>query len=426
MYDPILEGQGGYDPATAGQIIGEDRLGGLQLTDTQAAAAGYSPTEQTQVRGAPEAEQAHFNPQLQWGIQKGHDEIRRHELEQMGEGLTSAIDVGDLAASGGFYDALDANLSGAETGYEGAIDEGALGLSEGFADDYRMTPEEQNAIKVSAAMDVGNRNRAVMDEISRRAAASGSGWRGMPALYERFGREAAGQGADAMTRARVLADREAAGRLKDIEGMRQSGAKDIAGFKFGATSNLADLGHQTATDAEQARLSGARDIATRRETAALASGQAGLGLEGSIAGEHQGLATDLRNFGTGQARYLDTTRSQRAQDIAQNRIDASKWASAENFNRKRYSDQALTNRVTGVADAKRSDEQEARRWGTGQQETEQEGRLETGRQQIAGVGTTSGIQLGAVNARKVSKGGKKFNIAGWGGAEWGGGQGFEP
>jgi len=398
LYDPILQGQGGYTPQEQADIVGRDRLDQLQLTPGESAAIDYQPWEQTKIRGDLDAERAYFNPALQSDIEANAARNRRGALSTMDEQMAGAIGKG-LYGSSGYYDALAGNLRGLEKGYEEAIDPTKLGLDPNFRARYEMTPEQVQRIETAAGTDVGNRNLADMSQIQRAATASGSGWRGIPALGQRMRREGAIGAADAMTNARIAAEAEAANRLKTLEEMRRTGELDIAGMKYGAAGSLADLGFGTAQAAEQTRMAGEQDVANRLAEKARTVGLAKEASEAGIGASEQATARDVRDFGSEQQRYIEAERQRREQQLADERRANELYRQGQRYDRGIYRDTALSGRTADVAGARRTDEAEARGWATGE-EAQAANRYGTAAdRRIQGFGTAAGTVGNAVNAR---------------------------
>ncbi len=403
LYDPMIEGAyrggPGYTPEERAGILGAERLEDLQLRPGEREGAYLTPEEQIAIAGSPDAERAFFNPELQFGIQREATARQREALGQTERGMAEAIDPSQLRASPGFMHGMAGNIAGTEAAYGEAIDPEALTLSGRFQERYPMSDEEQARIVGAAATDVGNRYAGYVDRLKRAAASAGSGFRGMPALEGRMRRESAIEGADALTRARIAADREAAGREQIMEGMRLGAERGLGGMRMGAARDLGNLRFRTQMGAEGTRLGAEQGLADRLLSSRWRTGMARLGTERGIGDREQRLAQDIRDFGAGQQRYIEAVKSGRAGDLARQRLGAHRWGADERFRRGAYRDESLAGRWGDIGRARRADERETRGWATGQQGQAGGQYNIAGQQRIQGFGTATDAANRAINAR---------------------------
>jgi hypothetical protein len=394
LYDPFVEGAyrggPGYTPEEREGILGEERLRDLQLRPGEVEEMAYTPTEQQQIMGDLDAERAYFNPELQFGIQREGTARQREAIGEMERGMRGAVDPGMLRASPDFMRGMEANVGATERAFGEAIDPTKLALSQRFQERFPMTDAERAEIQGQAATDVGSRYAGYLDRLKRRATAAGAGWRGMEALEGRLGREGAIGGADAMTNARIAAGREQAERERQMEGMRLGAEGGLAQMRFGAAGELGGLRYRTQMGAEGTRLGAEQGLTDRQMEAFYRPGMARWGMERGIGEAEQDIARDVRGFGAGQQRYIEAQKSGRAGELAGARTGLAGWKAGQRYERGKYGDIQRTGRMGAVAEARRGDEAEARRWGAGQ-ERYHGGRYDVGAgQRIQGFGTATG------------------------------------
>ncbi len=300
----------------------------------------------------------------------------------------------------------EAALGDLESGLASSNDRDKLALNQDFAGEYRMSPAAQQRFRDVAGQTVRAQFQNLQDDAEMRAMAGGNvSPAALAAIKERLARQGASGAADAMTRAELTASQEAAGRLKDIEGMRLGTEQDIStrganaaatryGAKQGAARDLtamemqgidrntanriaaeSALGSQAYDAAKTAAgygVTGARDAADLGYRAADTAGQAGMNAETGASGYQFGAASQ------GGAQRLNT--EQYNQQAGQGLATAA--------------DAAASARNTGIANQRIAGQDKVRNYLTTEQGMAQQGRENATGQQIQ----TYGAQTGAANA----------------------------
>lgn len=262
--DPVaqnwMDGGGGYNDEEKARIYQDGKEGENYLTgDEQRAASGDT-----------ESWGKYFNPEGMEGAQQDSAGLQRGAAQRLNERVTSAVNPDQIRQSEGYraksqqslkdnrkgtWDTILGNADNVRGAIDsegqnvrGAIDPSAVQASQGFLDDYNMSPQEQQDLVESAGISSGTGYRAATGELQRRALAAGASPMGVAAYRSRMERQASGDAADAMTKARVAASQEEARRKMEGEQLRESGGRYLTDTKVG--SEL-DLGRQRSA-AEQA------------------------------------------------------------------------------------------------------------------------------------------------------------------------------
>src|SRR5215471_1964428 len=232
---------------------------------------GYSAADEAAIKGDPNAAFKYYDPNkltsqtdqnaadlaektgaYQGGLTGSSEDITQHLREaagKYGQGVTEAAGASrdrmnatldnQLNWQGGVYNYQRGENEGAygdlDKGLTGAIDPGKLGLSDEFKNDYRMSDAEKQNIRDVAGQGVRGQYQKMSDEAQQRAMAGGNtSPAALAAIQERLGREGAAAAGDAMSRAELQANTEAANRLQTTEGMRLGSEQDISNRETGA------------------------------------------------------------------------------------------------------------------------------------------------------------------------------------------------
>lgn len=437
-----LQGETGADIGRYGELedryrsIGDDAYDFLNQTPgyTDEEAAGIAPDfgqyrtsdadlqgryltgdEQSAIAGDPRSRFQYYNPSTLTEMTQASGGDQRRATQQLQEGMYGAINEDALNVSDRYGLQLDESLGqegeglvsafgDQKAGMEGAVDEGRLGLSGDFSGKYRMTPEQQQDIITGAGISAGLGHRVAADNLERQARAAGTDPMGVAAYRARMERNSASDAGDAMTQARIAANREAAGRERDIEGMRLGTEQDISGRRMRTAETLGqqqmaavqDYGRarrSAASDYEGRRMAGAGNVAGMRQRAAQVGGMAGI--ETADRTGRQMRDTEAYNQGRGQELEAgaEATQSQRAGYLGANRQNAAGNIQDTRFAQGMGAAGATSQGRQRVADARRVGQGEYRARAGQQQQMGQQGRMGTRSQQIGAYGT----QYGAAN-----------------------------
>lgn len=186
-------------------------------------------------------------------------------------------------------------------------------------------------------------------------------------MQSRLQREAASGAGDQMTRARVQADAAAADRMARGEDMRLRYGQNLAGMQTDAALQVGNQRRSALTTGEQMRLDANRDIGNRRFDAARIGGQAGMDTADRNAATSLENERFLMQTGMQGQQQADDRASDRAQAVATNRQDVTRYGQATRYGQGMDINQAQSGRNQQVADARRQDSQEARGYVTGRQ-----------------------------------------------------------
>jgi hypothetical protein len=336
----------GYTPDEQANILRQDELGRLGLTQDQVNGFQFRDDEQAAIMGNPNSQRGWYNPaegegivnQVEGGIRGSMDDWRNTAYGTWGEGagLTrSAIDNAQLGPGADYMGSQDAYLGGGSAGIRGAygnpnlqMDAGfmgnqnaalaggdsavrgftgnqALGADAQYMQDMQFGPEAQQEMEQSARTSIGNYGRSMRDRVERNAAQSGinSPLALAAGLNNLQGQNAIDQ-EDAALNARVAARRLGLDTTQRREDTRL-GAEQFRG-NLGAQSELGLLRNRVATNEG---MEGMRLSAAGR--------QAALGLqgEGMIMNAGLGAAGEREGFRSGAERARMGARVANEQDL---------------------------------------------------------------------------------------------------------------
>lgn len=399
QYIPILEGRGGYSPYEQERILGEDRLGKMELTGDQVNAAHLTADEKNAIRGQGWDRAKFYDPQGDLNAVTGREGQQQGIVDRMGGELDAAITPG-LNISDAYGRAIDSAITGGGARVRGAIDPTKLGLSEEFMANYRMTPQQKEALLNSVARDSTAVSQAEMDRNMEAARAAGMDPMGQASYLERANRKSRQDMNRALADARVTADEARANRELGIEDRRLGAERGIAGMRADTELALQGRELQAAQGKEDTRLGSERDISSRRMGAATTTGQARMGTEQAAADRAQQQRQFNTQTGTGIMRDMTDANTATEQWLAQNRQNTEFDNRGDVYDRQKYVDQQTAGRTGAVAEARRGDEREARGYltdqiaQTGNREQQERNReLQTWGTQVGGaVGTTQAQQ----------------------------------
>ena len=396
-YTPMLEGLGGYTDEEARNIVGDDRLRGLQSADNYDDWY-YNDAEQAQMHGDPNSRYRYMDWDGAIGRQNESTGRQRDALSGMRYDLGAAVGD-DLKLDGNYYRDTDAAVSGSDAAANAALNKDDMTMSQDFVNRYRMSPEQRRRIETAGALRTRAAASAGVASAEAAARASGVGALGMAALKSRARRNADVDAADNMVGGRLAADEASANREKTIEGMRLDSGTRYGLAKSDLSMRQGDRRLGMMSDRERMRLGSAQDISNRRMSNAREVGNQEIGIERDAGNRAMDLDRYYTSLGTDIATGIDRDYRQTAQQIANTRVGAARARAEDQFNRGRYVDSQYTARYGGVADARRDDQREARGWFTGQQQmSNQNSQNEYGRQV-----QTYGAQSGAMNQADLNR-----------------------
>lgn len=360
VYDPMIEGRGGLTPDQLSSITREGDLTGLNMSPDEIANSYLSPEERQAIQGNTNNRRKYFNPEMEGQIYDEGASRERGAVDQYGQGLQNSFDPNTLRPTSGFYNALGSGVDEFGRSVNQALDPNSLKVSDEFLKNYQLTPQQQQDIVTSAGATVGNRDKAAIGELERRARAAGTNPLGVAAQRMRMERESSANAADAGTAARVAASAEAAKRLQTGEAMRIGAGQTYAGLKTDAAGRVLDAGYRAATAAENARGAGERDIADRRMTVADRSGTAQIGSESDLAKRRLALQQNITQVGNEAERDVETADTERARYLAANRQGNDQYVQGQRYTRGTGAYDRLTDRYRYATDANRADAAEGR------------------------------------------------------------------
>jgi hypothetical protein len=395
QYQPFLEGGGGYTPDEQAQINGQDRLAGMQLSQEERDLAYLSPDEQVAITGNAEAGQEYFQPDRERATASRGSTAQRAAVDQMSGDLDAATDYEKMSVRAGYGDDLQGNVESTAGNVRDVLGGPNMEVSDEFLSDYQMTPEEQQGIITSAGMDVRNRFQSQIGDMQRKARAEGVNAAGAAAMSERLMRQAAAQGGDQMTRARVAADAEAARRMQTGEDMRVGYGQRAGAMRSGAELSIGNMGERSLTEAERARLGAESDFANQRSRNVATAGTARLNTERGVANTELANEQRFTDQGIALEQREDEQRRGTATQIALNRQASLAHNQQQDTSRRQYADQATTARTVANANARRTDQQEARGYLGGQQQQANLNQATAMNQRIQNQGQTNAARVGS-------------------------------
>lgn len=432
QYNPILSGQGGYDPETAARIQNQDQLDALQYTPEQAQALQLTGDEQTAMLGDPEKARAYYDPATTDAIENDAGTYVRAERDTGNDAIQAmtgevandqrgAIDPTALTMDKGVAAGVNRTVGMAGTNVRDAIDYNNLNAD---TTGMRMTDAQRQAIVDKSQRQVGNQYRAAQQDLQMRAAASGNASPlAVAAARARLDQQSAVDSADARANAEVGADAAQRQTLMDAEGLRMQGANNYAGLRSNAELSLADLGVNSALNTEKTRLGAQqsltgyltdaeKNIAAQRLAAENNKQQMGVSTELELAARKQAANQANQNTGIALQQQIDAAGTQRAGTVATNRQNATQFAQTQKANQGFGVADRTTANATTVANQKKAEEAEGRGFLTGQQSQASNNVNTANSQRIENYGT----MMGAANTATRNNQGYQTaqNAQGWG------------
>jgi len=348
-------------------------LMGKQLSPDEYNARFLGGDEQRGIQGDPYSAMAWLNPESLQGYA---------DASQQSQG--KAVDAAQGEVLGNInpdWFRIDPNFQGSQEGTIGRlesesgqafIDPSRLRLSEGFAENYPLSDEEVSAHGELAGRAASTRYQADMDEMQRRADASGgTSSLAMGALGGRMRREGAIAGADAMSSARLgalAAQREQQRQAEQMRLLAEQGLTDreIAALMGDRSALGASLGARS--DIERMRLGGAGEYSNLAQRGGMYLGDLRTGVSRDVANRGIDVGKYVTNTGSDLTRWGEDAASRRAGELALNRQNTERDTSQEKYARDKDIGQTTYDRYRAGADERLADERGRRDYYGGQQD----------------------------------------------------------
>lgn len=145
-YAPILEGQGGYSAAEQDQIVRNQELQGLGYDPSMTQDLQLTGEEQAAINGDPYKATQWFDPEWNDAIVTDQGQFMRDAVNDTSGNLRGTIDPSKLTMDEGVAEGIAAGVDQTGANVRGAIDRDKLALSDDFVKNYRMTPEQEQAV----------------------------------------------------------------------------------------------------------------------------------------------------------------------------------------------------------------------------------------------------------------------------------------
>lgn len=388
-YGEIAAGRGGYNEAERNNIMGADRLNGMQMTPEQRQALYLSDAEQEAMYGDPNKGLQWFDPETLDAINTEGNQRIRENVAESGRNLNNTYNEDALSLSRGYRDELGniintgannvrGTLNAGAGNVRGAIDRAKMTLDPNFLKDYRMSDRDVDDMTQSAALTQGNVSRGRADAVRRAAAGSGMSPMALANGLSELTTRGDQQANRAMLDARIGANGMQADRLKTAEAMRLGAEDNYAGLAsnaeiglgaraLSAEQGIADRAYGAATDYEKQRLGSEQDKQSRQYQ--IQANIADRGYDSTNRQNANNMNTAQYRGETGAALYnaADNAAVTRSGNIAGNRQSATRYGQESDLDRQKYADTATSQRATGVANSRLDAEAEYRKWLAAQQ-----------------------------------------------------------
>lgn len=287
QYDPILAGQGGYDPTQQANILQSNLTTGGMATNDQFNRQFLTADEQAKITGNPWAPRDFALGQVEQqnaltgeGAQRQQEAAAWNQNAVMGaandpaaqisggfkgelEGLTASraagygdiINPDQLQVRPEFYDAGAGTLDNLAAGYQSAIDPNYLSTSQEFNTNYNFTPQDEQAFVDRAGREAGLRGQAERDALERNAAAAGNtNPLALAAAQSRNRVQSSIAASDAINNARIGARELGLNTTAGKEQMRLGAEQYLSGAASNAYSDLAGKELAQLNTGEQMRI----------------------------------------------------------------------------------------------------------------------------------------------------------------------------
>jgi hypothetical protein len=357
--DPIaarmMTGGGGYTPEQLASL--KEHYGDLDqstnLTSEEKDGLTLDDQESADIVGDPDASRDHFDPNAErQALKDGYDNVG-DQIDNFEDKLEGSFDPEKLRMSSKYADRVLGSADKYSKETEGLGKN--LGLSKDFADKYRMTPEQKQFEVDRAIRGVRDGSAAQEEELRRQSQVAGMDPMGVAAATSRMRRYANIDAQDAALNARMSADREAATREKDIEGMRLDAEGKSADFGRGLALERNNVQGAAAGDVERTRMLGEQTAAGMNVDAVKTIGGTRVGTAQQQVGDTVAQNADLRRTGMDMEQDIRDHNTDTKMQIAQHNQGGTATGAGmrTNLGLKRYDEKAGVNR--SAVEANRSD-----------------------------------------------------------------------
>ncbi|MEK9754914.1 MAG: hypothetical protein VW338_17105 [Rhodospirillaceae bacterium] len=325
----FLEDQG-YSPDEIAGMMQAGNWGDYMASPDQYNNLYLGAGEMDEIRGNPYGALDYLNPDSLYGY-ANDAQARQYEAMDRDRGNIVDIDPSLYQISDAFGGRQEADIGRYTDTAMGSISD-RLRLDPNFAEDYPMSDAEVTGHAELAGRAANTRYAADLDEIKRRARASGgTSSLATAALSDRMRRQGAIAGADAMASARLDALATQREQKRMAEQMRIMSEQGYTDREIAAALGSGDLALGARADLERMRMAGGAAYGDARQRGGLAMMDAGLDTARDVANRGIGVGQYVTNYG-GQYRTIgDQAASERGRYIAGNRQDTGRTNIGQRF-----------------------------------------------------------------------------------------------
>lgn len=367
-YAPFANGGGGYTDAEKKDIMGTEGLNNQFLTEDEKAG----------MTGDPDKQRGWYDPA---SLDKLNNEGQANlsgAYNTSADKIRSTVDPSKLTLSsrynGDVQDTLNSRdssandiLGNSDANVRGAVT-GDLRQNSAAANEIKLTPQQQQDMVTAAGMDVGYKNKSDAQRITRKA--NNAGYNSPMALaagLHDIQTEGDANAGDAMFRARIGANSEAARRNMALEENRQGAERTYADMKSSSEMALGNRSLADMRNAEQTRLGANKDTENMRINAEQGSSDRQRNVEQGLGQDAMNVAKSNTNLAMGTQKYNQEAGMKMEQDIDNTKTNRAAGLATNRQGQNQYVNNATSSRATGVANAKRADQGEYRNYTVGQQ-----------------------------------------------------------
>lgn len=396
--------------------IKQDQVGGYRTTDQEYEKLNPLDEEFSGMAGNPGGAWDYFHPDNLRTIdstaaQNANSAAARatnsmdDSVGYQAQDLNNAVDPSQLAMSHDYAVGAGGDLANGSSEIRGAINKGDLSLTPDFLQKYQMSDRDVQDLVDQAGTTVQNKSQSDQEAIQRAAQASGNADPlAIAAAKSRVGQQGMAAAGDAMTNARIAAKNAQAQRLATGEGMRIGANESYAGMRSGAEKGLLDTSLGQRNTEEGMRIGAQQDISNRKMNVADTLAQERIDNAKYGGNMYTDLATkqgataaaterDVEGTGMGLHQYVDQAHKDFWTKENANRTDNLKYQQQNKYGQGMGVAQFSSGANKTVADARRTDQGQAREWLTGQTNTQ----LGAGQTATGQRLQNYGIESGAIN-----------------------------
>lgn len=317
----------GYTQDEQQNIIRQQGYQGAMTTPEQYASLGPTGSESAGMTGDTGSYGDYFNPQQFNDLNQANENMQYANVDRAGAAQQGAI-------------------GGLQSAYGQAIDPTKLRTSAGYMQQAGMTDAEVEQAAQAAERNVGTQYGAAMDDVRRRAAASGNASpMAIAAATSRLQNQQSVATADAATDARLAARGQQRQAATGVEQTRLGAEQGLTGMEMGAAGNVA--GQQMGAAQYQGGLSQAA--------------------QNQILANQMGAAQYTTGMGTSIRQAQDTANTQRAAQLYGIRQGNTQYGQQSTYQQGMGVNQALSAGYANAAQQRMQGQQQYRGFLTGQQ-----------------------------------------------------------